>query len=89
MQFRMEFFNLFNKVQFLGNAQDSNDINTVLSNSVLACTSANVNTTGSACFGRPLNTTVWDADNTRNPNFGRATRDRGPREIQYALKFNF
>ena len=87
MQFRMEFFNVFNKVQFLGNAQDSGNINPVLSNSVLACTSANVN--NPACLGRPLNTTVWDAGNTRNPNFGRANSDHGPREIQYALKFNF
>jgi len=83
----MEFFNVFNKVQFLGNAQDSGNINPVLSNSVLACTSANVN--NPACLGRPLNTTVWDAGNTRNPNFGRANSDHGPREIQYALKFNF
>jgi len=89
MQFRMEFFNLFNKVQFLGNYQDTGNINPILSNSVLACTAANINTAGSACFGKPVNTTVWDAANTRNPGFGQATKDRGPREIQYGLKFNF
>ncbi len=89
MQFRMEFFNLFNKAQFSGNYQDTANINAVLSNSVLACTAANINTAGSACFGKPVNTTVWDAANTRNPSFGQATKDKGPREIQYALKFNF
>src|SRR6266850_2505618 len=89
MQFRMEFFNLFNKTQFLGNYQDTANINAILSNSVLACTAANINTAGSACFGKPVNTTVWDAGNTRNPGFGQATKDKGPREIQYALKFNF
>src|SRR6267143_107178 len=92
MQFRMEFFNLFNKVQFLGDAQDSGNLNPVLSNSVLACTAGNINTgtaATNACFGRPVNTTVWDAGNTRNPSFGQVTKDRGPREIQYALKFSF
>jgi hypothetical protein len=89
MQFRFEFFNLFNKVQFLGNYQDTGNISPILSNSVLACTAANINTAGSACFGKPVNTTVWDAGNTRNPGFGQATKDKGPREIQYALKFNF
>jgi Carboxypeptidase regulatory-like domain/TonB-dependent Receptor Plug Domain len=89
VQFRMEFFNLFNKTQFLGNTQDAGNINPILSNSVLACTAANINTAGSACFGKPVNTTVWDAANTRNPSFGQATQDKGPREIQYGLKFNF
>jgi hypothetical protein len=92
MQFRMEFFNLFNKVQFLGDAQDSGNLNPVLSTKVRACTAANINTGTAAtnsCFGKPVNTTVWDAQNTRNPSFGQATKDRGPREIQYALKFSF
>jgi hypothetical protein len=91
----MEFFNLFNKAQFLGNAQDSNNINTTLSSKVLACTSTaaadnhSINNPSSACFGRPINTTVWDAINTRNSTFGQVTVDKGPREIQYALKFTF
>jgi hypothetical protein len=95
MQFRMEFFNLFNTVQFLGNYQDTANISAVLSNSVLACTSTaggdihSINNPASACFGRPLDTTVWDANNTRNPSFGQATKAREPREIQYALKFTF
>jgi Carboxypeptidase regulatory-like domain/TonB-dependent Receptor Plug Domain len=95
MQFRIEFYNLFNKAQFLGDAQDSNNINTTLSSKVLACTSTaaadkhSINNPSSACFGRPINTTVWDAINTRNSTFGQVTVDKGPREIQYALKFNF
>ena len=88
MQFRMEFYNLFNKVQFLGNYQDTGNIGTVLSNSVLACTAANI-ISNPSCFGKPLNTTTWDASNTRNPNYGQATKDKGPREIQYGLKVNF
>jgi hypothetical protein len=95
MQFRMEFFNVFNKTQFLGNYQDTGNINPILSNSTLACTSTSttdnhgINNPASACFNRPINTTVWDAANTRNPAFGQATKDRGPREIQYGLKLLF
>jgi hypothetical protein len=92
MQFRMEFFNVFNKVQFVGNAQGFTGINNTLSNSTKAClggSSGNVNTAGDSCFGKPANTVIWDAQNSRNPNFGQATKDRGPREIQYALKLNF
>jgi hypothetical protein len=89
VQFRMEFYNLFNVVQFLGNFQDTGNINAILSNSVLACTAANIGDHTSACFGKPVNTTTWDANNTRNPSFGQATKDRGPREIQYGLKINF
>jgi len=73
VQFRMEFFNLFNKTQFLGNYQDTANISAILSNSVLACTAANIGTPTSACFGKPENTTTWDASNTRNPSFGQAT----------------
>jgi hypothetical protein len=88
LQFRMEFFNLFNKVQFLGNAQGFSGINNTLSSNGLACTAAKVGTTGDPCFGRPANTVLWtNAD--RNAVFGQATKDRGPREIQYALKLTF
>ncbi len=97
MQFRMEFFNFFNKAQFLGNYQDTANVNAILSNSVRACTTTSttptdlnsINNPASACFNRPINTAVWDAANTRNPNFGQVTKDRGPREIQYGLKLVF
>lgn len=36
------------------------------------------NVAGDENFGKPL-----------NPNFGRITATRGPREIQFGLKFNF
>jgi hypothetical protein len=89
VQFRMEFFNLFNKTQFLGNYQDTANVSSTLSSSVLACITDNVNLPGSACFGKPLNTTTWDANNTRNPTYGQVTKNKGPREIQYGLKVNF
>src|SRR6266849_5886241 len=88
LQFRMEFFNLFNKVQFLGNYQDTGNVSAVLSSSVLACNAANI-IAKPACFGKPLNTTTWDADNTRNSSYGQVTKNHGPREIQYGMKVNF
>jgi hypothetical protein len=36
------------------------------------------NVAGDENFGKPL-----------NPNFGRITATRGPREIQFGVKFNF
>jgi hypothetical protein len=89
MQFRMEFFNLFNKVQFVGNAQGFTGINNTLSSGGQACSASAVASAANAtCFGKPANTVVWTNANRRS-EFGQATRDRGPREIQYALKLNF
>ena len=79
MQFRMEFFNLFNKVQFLGNSGDATFLNNIWSGSIDACTAA------APCAGQPVNTIVG----TLNSEFGQSTRTRGPREIQYALKITF
>ena len=78
-QFRMEFFNLFNKVQFLGNSADSTNLNNIWSNSIDACTAA------APCAGQPVNTIVGTLDS----EFGQSTKTRGPREIQYALKITF
>jgi hypothetical protein len=88
VQFRMEFFNLFNKVQFLGNYQDTTNVSSTLSSQVLACNSANI-LSNPSCFGKPLDTTTWDASHTRNPGYGQVTKNKGPREIQYGLKVNF
>jgi hypothetical protein len=88
MQFRMEFFNLFNKTQFIANTTGTSTIGNVLSNGVAPCGVTGV-TSSPACAGLPANTVTWDANNTRNASFGVATKDRGPREIQYALKFTF
>jgi hypothetical protein len=79
MQFRMEFFNLFNKVQFLGNSGDATFLNNIWSSSIDACTAA------APCAGQPVNTIVGTLDS----EFGQSTRTRGPREIQYALKITF
>ena len=88
LQFRMEFYNLFNKVQFTANTTGTSNIGNVLSNSVAPCGVTGV-TSSAACAGLPANTVTWDASNTRNAGFGVATKDRGPREIQYALKLTF
>ncbi len=85
VQFRMEFFNLFNKAQFR-----ADQINTQLAGGAVACTAA------SPCAGYAVNTVQWNfaAPGQGQQNFGQAGSngtpgDRGPREIQYALKITF
>jgi hypothetical protein len=83
VQFRMEFFNLFNKAQFR-----ADQINTQLAGSAVACTAAN------PCAGYAVNTVQWNFAANGQHNFGQAGSngspgDRGPREIQYALKVTF
>jgi len=79
MQFRMEFFNLFNKAQFRADQIDQQ-----LAASALACTAI------APCPGYAVNTVSWNfAANGRPQTFGQVTGDKGPREIQYALKINF
>jgi Carboxypeptidase regulatory-like domain/TonB-dependent Receptor Plug Domain len=83
MQFRMEFFNLFNKTQFR-----ADQINLQLAANAVACT------TLAPCAGYAANTVSWNFANNGQQNFGQAGSsgtpgDRGPREIQYALKINF
>ena len=72
IQFRMDFFNVFNHVQFLGNAQGATYINNVIDTNPGATLTGNVVTSY-----------------VPNPNYGVATRDKGPREIQYGLKISF
>ena len=78
MQFRMEFYNLFNKTQFR-----ADQINNQLANGGTACTAA------APCPGYAVNTLKWNFASQGTQNFGQVTGDRGPREIQYALKINF
>lgn len=83
VQFRMEFFNLFNKTQFR-----ADQINLQLASSAVACTAAN------PCAGYGTNTTQYSFASNGQQNFGQAGSsgspgDRGPREIQYALKIIF
>jgi hypothetical protein len=77
VQFRLEFFNAFNNVNFRGDSlgQDFNGG----SPAVVTC---------GATFCSPANNTITSFTSAPG-NFGIATRTRGPREIQYAIKFNF
>lgn len=91
MQFRTEFFNFFNKTQF---RTDSIDTNIQNNSGGILCTEGNIGNSGSPCFGHDVNTLGWifsDSGGFVNGNsqFGIVRNDRGPREIQYALKFNF
>jgi hypothetical protein len=87
VQFRMEFYNLFNKVQFR-----ADQIDLQLADHATACLPGNVI---GACTGHADNTVAFDFDTQgRKTSFGRAGStgapgDRGPREIQYALKIIF
>ena len=83
VQFRMEFFNFFNKAQFR-----ADQINQQLAGSAVACTAT------TPCAGYATNTVQYNFASNGNQNFGQAGSngspgDRGPREIQYALKITF
>jgi len=81
VQFRMEFFNLFNKAQFR-----ADQLNNQLAASAVACVNANPDP---VCAGRAPNSVAWNFASNGQQSFGQANGDRGPREIQYALKIIF
>jgi len=97
LQFRMEFYNFFNTPQFR-----ADNVQNQLASGAQACTTG---VTAAVCAGHANNTVGWSfAGNgiSSGPNaipaygqqnFGQAgalgVGDRGPREIQYALKINF
>jgi hypothetical protein len=81
VQFRMEFFNLFNKAQFR-----ADQLNTQLAGNAVACVNGNPDP---ACAGHANNTAAWSFGGNGQQTFGQLTGDRGPREIQYALKISF
>jgi len=96
LQFRMEFFNVFNTTQFQANSDGFTGIHVNLINDAVACNASNVGNSGSVCYGHAINTVGWSfGTNSRdgtaygNQTFGQAQRDKGPREIQYSLKVEF
>jgi hypothetical protein len=106
LQFRMEFYNIFNKTQFRA---DQNNFQ--LAGSALACNAGNIGIqtdpdTGdpfsTLCYQHEINTVGYSFSSFVDPvnpdrtvsgngqgSFGQLTKDRGPREIQYALKITF
>ncbi|HZP18394.1 MAG TPA: hypothetical protein VFB00_10535, partial [Terriglobales bacterium] len=85
-KFSMDFFNLFNKTQFRA---DSVNVNLSNGGGLTAC-NFTVNTGAStACPGYPNDSVAWNPATSLNANFGQATNDRGPRQIQYGLKIEF
>ena len=89
LQFRMEFFNVFNKVQFRSNSEDITGVDNNLINDAVACNAGNVGDSSSVCFGHAINTVGWNFATNGNPTFGQVQHDKGPREIQYSLKIQF
>ena len=93
LQFRMEFFNVFNKTQFRSNSEDITGVDNNLINDAVACTSylqANSPTTfASSCPGGVTNRVVGNFATNGNQTFGQVQHDKGPREIQYSLKIEF
>jgi hypothetical protein len=89
LQFRMEFFNVFNKVQFRSNSEDITGVDNNLITDASACLAGDVTNPSSACFGRQANTVMWNFAQNGNRTFGQVQHDKGPREIQYSLKIEF
>jgi hypothetical protein len=82
-------------VQFKANSPDvdaeNGGISSNIADQATACIASNIGDPESVCFGRPVNTVFWDTNDPsqRHQTFGQASGDRGPREIQYALKITF
>jgi Carboxypeptidase regulatory-like domain/TonB-dependent Receptor Plug Domain len=76
-KFSLDFFNVFNKTQFIATAMNLN-----LSNSGVVCTAA------SPCPGHANDTIEWDPSQLQG-DFGVNTAARDARQIQYGLKIDF
>jgi hypothetical protein len=75
IQFRLEFFNAFNHANFRGDRIHNQYTVGPVSCGAVACD--------------PATNPVITNGVVNDPQFGQATATRGPREIQYAIKFNF
>lgn len=81
LQFRLEFFNLFNTPQFQPGSP-------IFYSGFVACGNAPCSATNNTITAVTNNAGV-PLQMPYNPNFGVSTATRGGREIQYALKFYF
>jgi hypothetical protein len=83
MQFRMDFFNVFNHANFVGNTGS----NTPIGGSSINCGSPDVAGKYQPCS--PINNVITNQSYVTN--FGKAsqTNTRSGRELQYTLKFTF
>jgi hypothetical protein len=77
IQFRLEFFNAFNHANFRGD-KITGQFNLGFGQALCA---------GGPCS--PSNNIITSPSVVSDSNFGKANLTRGPREIQYALKFTF
>ncbi|HEX3738527.1 MAG TPA: carboxypeptidase regulatory-like domain-containing protein [Terriglobales bacterium] len=78
-KFSLDFFNVFNKTQFIASAINTN----------LSQTGGTVCTAASPCPGYANNSLKWNAATDLSGNFGQNTATKDPREIQYGLKIDF
>ena len=69
----------------------ADNLNNTLATTGYACDSKNVGDVNFAtrCPNGVTNLVSWNRATDADINFGQLTGDRGPREIQYALKFTF
>jgi TonB-dependent receptor-like protein len=84
-KFSMDFFNLFNKTQFLPSSVSTN-----LSNSsVSLCNGTSGFGTSKVCPGYGNDQVQWNRSTQLNTSLGQASGDRTPRQVQYGLKVEF
>jgi len=91
-KFSMDFFNLFNKTQFLPSSvtnQINNGGQVFLCNPTAGTVQGAPGSSWGPCPGYGADTIKWLSASQVRPGFGQATQDRAPRQIQYGLKLEF